>query len=145
MNTKELQEQIISDMRQLQKAENASVASTGRIIEKTENPIVRLVMEIIQRDSQMHYQVQDFIADSLGEKTVSLTPEELSQVWEMIEQHIQLEKKMIEAAEQLLASMKGKFMVVQQYLIDYLLEDETKHNNLLDRLNGIKTKMYPYG
>lgn len=145
MNTKELQEQIISDMRQLQKAENASVASTGRIIEKTENPIVRLVMEIIQRDSQMHYQVQDFIADSLGEKTVSLTPEELSQVWEMIEQHIQLEKKMIEAAEQLLASLKGKFMVVQQYLIDYLLEDETKHNNLLDRLNGIKTKMYPYG
>jgi len=145
MNTKDLQEQIISDMRQLQKAENASVASTGRIIEKTENPIVRLVMEIIQRDSQMHYQVQDFIADSLGEKTVSLTPEELSQVWEMIEQHIQLEKKMIEAAEQLLASLKGKFMVVQQYLIDYLLEDETKHNNLLDRLNGIKTKMYPYG
>ena len=145
MNTKELQEQIISDMRQWQKAENASVASTGRIIEKTGNPIVRLVMEIMQRDSQMHYQVQDFIANSLGEKPVSLTPEELAQVWEMIEQHIQLEKKMIEAAEQLLASLKGKFMVVQQYLIDYLLEDETKHNNLLDRLNGIKTKMYPYG
>ena len=145
MNTKELQEQIISDMRQMQKAENASVASTGRIIEKTENPIVHLVMEIIQRDSQMHYQVQDFIAESLGEKTVSLTPEELDKVWEMIEQHIQLEKKMIEKAEQLLASMKGRFMVVQQYLIEYLLEDETKHNNLLDRLNGIKRKMYPYG
>lgn len=145
MSTKELQEQIISDMRQLQKAENASIASTGRIIEKTENPIVRLVMEIIQRDSQMHYQVQGFIADSLGEKTVSLTPEELGQVWEMIEQHIQLEKKLMETAERLLASLKGKFMVVQQYLIDYLLEDETKHNNLLDRLNGIKTKMYPYG
>jgi len=145
MNTKELQKQIISDMRQMQKVENASVASTGRIIEKTKNPIVRLVMEIIQRDSNMHYQVQDFIADSLGEKTVSLTPEELAQVWEMIEQHIQLEKKMIEAVEQLRTSLKGKFMVVQQYLIDYLLEDETKHNNLLDRLSGIKTKMYPYG
>ncbi len=145
MNTKELQEQIISDMKQWQKAENASVASTGRIIEKTKNPVVRLVMEIIQRDSKMHYQVQGFIADSLGEKTVSLTPEELAQVWEMIEQHIQLEKKMIEAAGQLLASLKGKHMVIQQYLIDYLLEDETKHNNLLDRLSGIKTKMYPYG
>lgn len=145
MNTKELQKQIISDMRQMQKVENASVASTGRIIKKTENPVVRLVMEIIQRDSKMHYQVQDFIADSLGEKAVSLTPEELAQVWDMIEQHIQLEKKMIEAVEQLRTSLKGKFMVVQQYLIEYLLEDETKHNNLLDRLSGIKTKMYPYG
>ncbi len=145
MNTKELQKQIISDMRQMQKVENASVASTGRIIEKTKNPIVRLVMEIIQRDSNMHYQVQDFIADSLGEKTVSLTPEELAEVWEMVEQHIELEKKMIETVEQLRTSLKGKFMVVQQYLIDYLLEDETKHNNLLERLSGIKTKMYPYG
>jgi hypothetical protein len=145
MNTKELQKQIISDMRQMQKVENASVASTGRIIEKTKNPIVRLAMEIIQRDSKMHYQVQDFIADSLGEKTVSLTPEELAQVWDMIEQHIELEKNMIEAAKQLRASLKGKFMVIQQYLIDYLLEDETKHNNLLERLNGIKTRMYPYG
>jgi hypothetical protein len=145
MNTKELQEQIISDMRQWQKAENASVTSTGHIIEKTKNPVVRLVMEIIQRDSKMHYQVQDFVADSLGAKTVSLTPEELAQVWEMIEQHIELEKRMMEAAKQLLTSMKGKHMVIQQYLIDYLLEDETKHNNLLDRLSGIKTKMYPYG
>ena len=145
MNTKELQKQIISEMRQMQKVENASVASTGRIIEKTKNPIVRLAMEIIQRDSNMHDQVQDFIADSLGEKTVSLTPEELAEVWGMIEQHIQLEKKMIETVEQLRTAMKGKHMVVQQYLIDYLLEDETKHNNLLDRLSGIKTKMYPYG
>jgi hypothetical protein len=145
MDTKELQKQIISDMRQMQKVENSSVASTGRIIKKTENPVVRLAMEIIQRDSKMHYQVQDFIADSLGEKTVSLTPEELAQVWEMIEQHIELEKKMIEAAKRLRASLKGKFMVIQQYLLDYLLEDETKHNNLLERLSGIKTKMYPYG
>jgi hypothetical protein len=145
MDTKELQKQIISDMRQMQKVENASVASTGRIIEKTKNPIVRLVMEIIQRDSNMHYQVQDFIADSLGEKTVSLTPEELAEIWGMVEQHIELEKKMIKAVEQLQTPLKGKHMVVQQYLLDYLLEDETKHNNLLERLSGIKTKMYPYG
>lgn len=145
MDTKTLQEQIISDMRQLQKVEKASVASTRHIIEKTENPVVRLAMEIIQQDSKMHYKVQDFIADSLAEKTVSLTPEEMAQVWEMIEQHIQLEKKMIEAVKQLQSSLKGKFMVIQQYLIDYLLEDETKHNNLLDRLNAIKTRMHPYG
>ena len=51
MSTKEAQEKIVANMRRWQRVENASVASTGQIIEKTDNPIVRLVMEIIQRDS----------------------------------------------------------------------------------------------
>ncbi|MEW5994117.1 MAG: transposase [Candidatus Zixiibacteriota bacterium] len=51
MSTKEVQQQIVSNMRRWQKIENVSVASTANVIENTENPIVRLVMEIIQRDS----------------------------------------------------------------------------------------------
>ena len=48
MSTKEAQEKIVENMRKWKKIENASVASTGRVIEATENVIVRLVMEIIQ-------------------------------------------------------------------------------------------------
>ena len=127
------------------KIENASVASTGRIIEKTENPIIRLVMEIIQRDSQMHHRIQEFIADSVSTKTVSLTPEELGDVWGLIEQHIELEKKTVALAQQSLAALKGTKMVVQEYLLHYLLEDENKHNNLLKQMETIKKGMYPYG
>ena len=29
--------------------------------------------------------------------------------------------------------------------VEYLLEDETKHNNLLERLENIQRGMYPYG
>ena len=65
MSTKETQEQLISNMRAWQKVENASVASTGKVIENTDNAMVRIIMEIIQRDSQMHYRVQEMIADSL--------------------------------------------------------------------------------
>jgi hypothetical protein len=36
-------------------------------------------------------------------------------------------------------------MLCQSYLIEYLLEDETKHNNLLGRLESIQKGMYPYG
>jgi hypothetical protein len=114
-------------------------------MEKTKNPIIRLIMEVIQRDSQMHYRVQEWIADSLEDKAVSLTPEEIGEVWEIIERHIGLEKKSVEIAEQTLASLKGKTMVIQAYLLNYLLEDEQKHNNLLSSLNSIKKKMYPYG
>ena len=117
MSTKEIQEGIVANMRRWQKIENASVASTGRVMEKVDNPIVRLVMEIIQRDSQMHHRVQELIADSLECKTVTLTPEDLEAVWGMIEDHIKLEKDTVRLAEESLAALKGKKMVVQEYLL----------------------------
>ena len=80
MSMKEIQEQLVDNMRRWQKIENSAVASTGMVIDKTENPIVRLIMEIIQRDSQMHYRVQDLIAESLTVKSLTLTPEELGDV-----------------------------------------------------------------
>ncbi|MBD3333377.1 hypothetical protein GF356_11055 [candidate division GN15 bacterium] len=144
MSTKELQQEVIDNMRRWMKIENASVASTGNIMEKTNNPIVRIVMEIIQRDSQMHYRVQELIADSLESKTVALSPEELADVWEMIEKHIELEKKTVELAEKSLAALKGKRMLVQEYLLNYLLKDEQKHNEILDELEPVKNKIYPY-
>jgi len=145
MSTKEVQQQIVSNMKRWQKIENASVASTGAVMDKTDNPIVRLVMEIIQRDSQMHYRIQEMIADSLESKTLTLTPDELGEVWGMIEKHIELEKKTVEFANEALGALRGKKMVVQEYLLDYLLIDEQKHNKILETLGTIKKGMYPYG
>jgi len=143
-STKKVQQDLVSAMETWKKVENASIASTGRVIEKTENPIIRLVMEIIQRDSQMHYRVQELIADSL-QKTVSLTPEELGEVWGLIEDHIKIEEKVQKLAEESLeASKNSKMMLIQTYLLEYLLEDEKKHNLLLQRLAGIRNGMYPY-
>ncbi len=146
MKTKEAQEAIVKNMRKWQKIENASVASTGKIIEQTENPIVRLVMEIIQRDSQIHYRIQELIADSLESKTITLTPEEVGNVWGAIEKHIKLEKETVELAEASLKAAEGKKgLLVQSYLLDYLLKDEEKHNAVLANLEAIKKGMYPYG
>ena len=145
MSTKEIQEKIVANMRRWQKIENASVASTGKVIEKTDNPVVRMVMEIIQRDSQMHYRIQEMIADSLEAKTITLTPDELGGVWDLIEKHIELEKMTVQLAHEALEALKDKKMVVQEYLIRYLLEDEEKHNTILEKLGIIKKGMYPYG
>jgi rubrerythrin len=146
MSTKEAQEKIVSNMTKWKKIENASVSSTGKIIEKTENPIVRLVMEIIQRDSQMHFRVQDLIADSLTTKAVSLSPDEVGDVWSLIEKHIELEKSTIQLAKDSLRAIEGKKgMTVQAYLLEYLLKDEEKHDAILEKLETIKKNMYPYG
>ena len=143
MTTKELQQEIISNMKRWQKIEDATVSATGEIIAKTDNPVIRLLMEIIQRDSQMHSRVQEWIANSLEFRTVSLNPDELGEIWTLIEGHIGLEKRALEMAQQSLAALKGKKMVVQEYLLEYLAEDEKKHNDLLRRLDTIKKGMLP--
>jgi hypothetical protein len=145
MSTKEIQTNLVKTMRKWQKIEDDSVVSTGRVIAKTKNPIIRLIMQIIQRDSKMHYKIQDMIADSFEKKALSLTPEELGEIWGLVEKHIKLELKTIDMATESLKAIKGKRMVVQEYLLEYLRIDEEKHNEILSTLSTIKKGMYPYG
>jgi len=144
MTTRELQKDIITSMEDWQKVEGRSIASTAQIAVKTKNPIIKMVMEIIQRDSQMHAVVQNWIAETLEYKTVSLSPDELTEVGQMVEQHIAIENKMIESAEQVLDSVKGKnAMLAQQYFLNYLLNDEKKHSELLSSLQILAKGMQP--
>ncbi|MBC8491154.1 MAG: hypothetical protein H8D42_01180 [Candidatus Marinimicrobia bacterium] len=145
MSTKEIQEKISANMKNWQNIEDASIASTGEFFTKTKNPVVRIIMEIIQRDSMMHHRIQEMIADSLEKKAITINPDELSEIWGLIEKHIELEKKTVKMAEESLSALKGKKMVVQEYLLNYLLTDENKHNQLLSELESIKKGMYPYG
>lgn len=145
MSTKELQEEIVKNMKRWQAIEDSAVASTGKIIEKTDNPLIRMVMEIIQHDSQTHHRVQEFITRAMEEKPIAITPEDLEKVWDEIDNHIRIEEKTVEMAEKALEALKGRKMVVPEYLINYLLRDENKHNALLADLSIIKKNMYPYG
>ena len=145
MSTKEIQEQLAHQMGNWMKIENASVSSTSHVLEKTDNPVIRTVMEIIQADSQRHYKVQELIKASVDSNAITMTPDDLSDVWDLIEKHIAIEKKVVQLAHESLEAIKGKKMVVQEYLLRYLLEDEEKHNSLLEQLETIKKGMYPYG
>ena len=145
MSTKEIQEELLNKMKQWQKIEDAAAASTGQIMEKTENPLIHLVMEIIQSDSRLHHQVQGFVAATLESKAVSLDPDEMASVWGAIEEHIALEKRMAGYVDEALTALRGKKMLVQEYLLNYLKADEAKHDKLLEDLEAIKKGMYPYG
>ena len=146
MSVKEAQQKIVANMQKWQKIEKAAVSSTGKIIEATENPVVALVAEIIQRDSAMHEKVQAFIEGTLTSAAVTLTPDELGKVWHLIEKHIEIEKETITIAKESLGAIEGvKGMTVQAYLLRYLLKDEQKHDDILANLEQIKKNMYPYG
>jgi arginine/lysine/ornithine decarboxylase len=138
---KELNEKLIATLKKWQKIEDASVKSTSDIIAKTKNPVVRQVMEIIKQDSAMHKKVQQLIIDSFEKEAIQMQPEELSEVWSMIENHIELEKETVRLAEE---SRKNSNSFVVRYLLGYLMTDEQKHNEVLAQLEDVKRGMYPY-
>jgi hypothetical protein len=138
---KELNEKLVATLKKWQKIEDASVKSTSEIIGKTKNPVVKQVMEIIKQDSAMHKKVQQLLIDSFEKEAIQLQPEELSEVWGMIENHIELEKETVRLAEE---SRKNSNNFVVRYLLGYLMTDEQKHNDVLAQLEDVKRGMYPY-
>jgi len=138
---KELNEKLVATLRKWQKIEDASVKSTSEIIGMTKNPIVRQIMEIIKQDSAMHKKVQQLIIDGFEKEAMQLQPEELSEIWGMIENHIELEKETVRLAEE---SRKYSNSFIVRYLLGYLMTDEQKHNEILAQLEDVKRGMYPY-
>ena len=143
MGTKEKQEQLVAKMRRWQKIEDAAVLQTARILDQSEHPLIRLVAEIIQRDSTMHHRVQQTIIDSLERESINLFVDDLKNVWDAIEKHIAIEKQTIQLAKESIAALEGTKHPVQQYLLAYLLDDEEKHDRLLANLELLKKGMYP--
>jgi hypothetical protein len=142
MSTKEKQESLVKILKAWQRVETQSVAQSGEIIDRTRNPVIRLVMEIIKGDSAMHYRVQQFIIDSFEGQAIGMTVEDLETVWEAIEAHIQAERKTGELVAAAQDALTGTRNVVQQLLLSYLANDERKHDQLLEDLCLVKRGMY---
>ena len=146
MTMKEQQDEMVKNLKNWQKLESQSISNTAQVIQNTDHPIIQLIMEIIQRDSQMHRYVQGWIAHSLERKAITLCPDDMVEIWNTVEQHIDLEKQMLENVRTQLSKMEDKsILLVQQYLLKYLEDDETKHNNLLSYLETVKKGMRDSG
>ena len=88
----------------------------------------------------MHKRVQQVILDSLETQAFSLTPEELGEVWDLIEKHAAAEKETIELAEK---ARKNCRLFVQRHLLTYLTEDGLKHDRLLQPARRFQTQALP--
>ncbi len=126
---------LVNILKTWQKLEDASVQSTTEIIKSTRNPFVQIIMEIIRQDSVMHRRVQQLILDSLQVKELSIDEEEINTLWSKIEEHDEMERKVIELAKQSKDEARSPLVI---YLLDYLLTDEQKHDNLLTQLQNLK-------
>jgi len=135
-------DKLVKTLRKWQGIERKSIDSCAKIIEKTDNPLIRQFMEIIRNDSVQHHRVQQFIIDSMTKEQVKLTPEELAQVWDEITAHDEIERETIELAKGLKEDCQ---FFVQRALLEYLIVDEEKHDQILQSLEDFKRNLYPYG
>ena len=135
-------DEMVEGLKKWQSIERKSMEQTAEIMESTANPVIRMIMEIIRQDSMMHHRVQQFMIDSLTREAVSLSPEEISEIWIKIEEHDEMEKDVINMAKEL---KEKAWSPVHKQLLDYLLTDEAKHDRLLEQLGELKKGLYPYG
>jgi len=136
MSTRELQQQLVESLREWQKLEKAQIKLTTGVLDASSNPIVSLVMTIIQRDSDLHHQVQQLLIDSLESTVVSMTADDVVQVREQLAAHLAMEEETIRLAVSNLKALAGQKLVVQEFLMEFLLKDEEKHRDLLKALEA---------
>jgi rubrerythrin len=125
-------------LRQWQGIERDAIETTAQIMEKTDNLLIRQIMEIIRNDSVQHHRVQQFLIDSVTKQAVTLSPDDLAEVWGQIEAHDELERQTIALARELLEQTTEP---VHRILLNYLLTDEEKHDGLLGELDDFKKHM----
>ena len=143
---KELQEKLVQIMKDWQKIESDAINITRGIGDKTDNPLIRNIMVTMNSDSARHRSVQQLIIDSFEKEHIAVTTDDMEAIWAIIEKHIELERKMLSSVEELLEALKGqKALLMQRYLLEYLRQDEKKHEAMLDNLRAVKDGMYPYG
>lgn len=131
-------EHMVAVLRRWQEVERQSVNILTEIMEKSQNPFVGLLMEIIRQDSLTHHRVQQFLIDSVTVSAPYLSREELVEVWDMIEKHDAGERQALELAKRLLDEA---WTPVQKQLLSYLLKDEAKHDELLEQLGEMKKQL----
>ena len=128
-------DKMVEGLRKWQGIERKAMEQTAAIIEKTTNPFVRTVMEVIRHDSLMHHRVQQTIVDSRTRESMALSPDDLLSVWNLIEEHDETEKEVIAIATEL---RDMAWSPLHKHLLTYLLHDEEKHDRLLEEMDELK-------
>ncbi len=131
----ELSSQFLKIMREWQKLENATIKFSLDMLRRTKNPLIRMTMEMIKNDSQKHKAMQQMLIDSLTKEALHINPDELAVLSDGLNKHIAAEAKSLELADE---ALKNSELFITRYILSLLIADETKHHNMLGKLNELK-------
>ncbi|OGW74037.1 MAG: hypothetical protein A2484_09335, partial [Nitrospirae bacterium RIFOXYC2_FULL_44_7] len=131
----ELSGKLLHTLREWQKLEDATIKFSEELMEKTDNKLIRMTMEMIKHDSQKHKVMQQMLIDSLTKEAFILSPDDLALLSSGLNKHLAAEAKSLELADE---ALKNSELFVTRYILSYLIADEQKHHKLLSNLNELK-------
>jgi len=131
---------LLNTLYHWQRIERTAIETMDAIRLRTENPAIRQIVEIIRNDSAQHHRVQQFLIDSIAKEAVTISPEELSEIWEQVAAHDEAEKRTIALAKECLGESRS---FVHTAILNYLLRDEEKHDHMLRELEVFKRNTNP--
>jgi len=141
--TQHTDDKLVQQLREWQNLENDTRGLAEDLQKKTNNPFIKMIMEVIKRDSEKHKIMQQFVIDALTKEAVHLSPEELMPLSEVLEKHITAEAKSMALANACAVVESKNYFV--DFVVNALMEDEAKHHSMLKTLDHIKGAVYPYG
>ena len=122
--------------------EDQTIKYSEELMKKSKNSFVKVIMEMIKRDSEKHKAMQQYAINHLIKEATILTPEDLVPLSDVLDKHVKAEAKSMGLANVALTKSKDFFT---NFIISALLSDEVKHHEMLTRLDHIKGQIYPYG
>jgi hypothetical protein len=116
-------------------SEDQTIEDAKNVKKETDNPFVKMTMEMLIHDAEKHKIIQQMVIDSLTKEAVHLPPDELFPLEEVLNRHI-LEES--ESLMRVIATIDKKEPKITRYLLSYLSADEAGHRELVGKLNELK-------
>jgi hypothetical protein len=135
-------EELATILKDWQGLEDQTIKFSEDLMKKSNNPFVKVIMEMIKRDSEKHKAMQQFAIDHLTKRAIEIAPQDLVPLADVLERHLQAEAKSMGLANVAITKSKDFFT---NFIVSYLMADEIKHHEMLTKLDQIKGAVYPYG
>ncbi|MEW6569870.1 MAG: hypothetical protein AB1390_01650 [Nitrospirota bacterium] len=135
-------EELARILKEWHDLEDETISLAESLMSKSNNDFVKVIMEMIKRDSEKHKSMQEFAINHLTKEAVRLSHEELVPLSEVLDRHVAAEAKSMGLANIAMTKSTDYFT---NFIITYLLMDEIKHHEMLTKLDHIKGQIYPYG
>jgi len=132
IKSEESSEEFLSIIKEWIVLEDETIASADELIGKSNNPFVKMRMEMIKHDSGKHKEMLQWIIDNLTKEAVHLTPDEIIPLSALLHMHLEVEAKSIVLANN---ALKKSGLPIVRYILSALLDDETKHHAQIIMLN----------
>jgi uncharacterized tellurite resistance protein B-like protein len=135
-------EELAKVLKEWYNLEDQTIKLSEDLMKKSDNSFVKVIMEMIKRDSEKHKIMQQFAINHLTKEAFHLTPQELIPLGEVLDKHVQAEAKSMGLANNAITMSRDYFT---NFIVSYLMADEIKHHEMLTTLDHVKGQVHPAG